>query len=71
MKYIKFFVPKTITTPITVSGVDQNYRINEDWAVWSGEGVAFPEIEITSFMCVTQPLIYHDLSQEEETFYKS
>ena len=68
MDYIKFLsaVPDafTVTSGTTWSGVDENYMI-DDWNVWSGTDSEFPEQEITSYLCVSNPLENIRMTSEE------
>lgn len=69
MDYIKFLSPVpdafTVTSGTTWSGVDENYMIDEIWNVWSGPEEGFPEQEITSYLCITNPLVNGHMSEEE------
>ena len=72
MDYIKFLseVPNafTVTSGTTWSGVDESYMI-DDWNVWSGPEEGFPEQEITSYLCISNPLENERMTEEEITDY--
>ena len=73
MDYIKFLstVPNafTVTSGTTWSGVDESYMIDGLWNVWTGNENGFPEQEITSYLCISNPLENSRMTDEEITDY--
>lgn len=72
MDYVKFLPTEEGEFPVISgsiwSGIDENYMI-DDWRVWSGAEGDFPEQEISSFLCSTEPLDHMFMSEEEINDY--
>jgi len=73
MDYIKFLstVPGAFTTVASgtpYEGVDPDYMI-DDWNVWVGSEGTFPLEELSSHLCITNPLVHNFMTAEEITTY--